>query len=216
MVRIYSHNDELINLIEKTANLITENKLDICIYDSNYGDKTKIFMPCIFIVYSEEDIVCEKITYPLLYPFGTDTFLRTLNRIFEVNKLRNTYMKNNIEALFNELGLDFGRKGTQYLLYAVKLKINSKNSGISMNSIICRIAQKYMVSENSVERNMRTAIENVCEYGKLDKIYELFGGTINSEKGKPTNSQFISVVAEKCKYNDYTGKHKKEYIYDAV
>lgn len=203
-VTLYSKNKNLIRLFESFKNINVKNYPNICLCDCDYEDKTKLFLPCIAVVYSETDILPHTYTYVLLYPFTEETFFRTVKRIFLQPQLPHTYMQVNIKALFAELGIANNRKGTQYLTDAVYLKINSKNGEISIKRIISKIANKYSVTENSVERNMRTAIENACEYGNSDKIYELFGSTINSEKGKPTNSQFISVIAEKCKYNDYT------------
>lgn len=208
-VKLYSNNKNLINLFESFGNADIKKYPDICLYDCDYADKTKAFLPCIAVVYSETDPLPEAYTYVLLYPFTEEAFLRTVKRIFSQPQYPRTYMQINIKALFAVLGLDINRKGTQYLADAVCLKINSKNGEISIKRIISSIAAKYFVTENSVERNMRTAIENACEYGNSDRIYELFGSTINSEKGKPTNSQFISVIAEKCRYNDYTRRFDK-------
>lgn len=208
-VKIYSNNAELVNFIKTTIDSNEEYDCELCIYDYDYGDISVIFMPCIVIVHSEQSLIRSDFTYVLLHPFGKTALLRTVDRIFSLNKSNGTHTDNNIKALFAELGFCADRKGTEYLAYAIKLKINGKNGEMPMNTIIRNIARKYNVSENSVERNMRTAIEHLCEYGNLDKIYELFRETINSEKGKPTNSQFISVVAEKCRYSDYTGKNKR-------
>ena len=61
------------------------------------------------------------------------------------------------------------------------------------------IAKKYKTTSSSVERAIRHAIEVAWSRGKMDIMQELFGYTIHAGKGKPTNSEFIALIADKLR-----------------
>lgn len=58
------------------------------------------------------------------------------------------------------------------------------------------IAKKYQTTASRVERAIRHAIEVAWNRGNTDTLYELFGYTISNGKGKPTNSEFIALIAD--------------------
>ena len=64
------------------------------------------------------------------------------------------------------------------------------------------IAKKYNTTSSSVERAIRHAIEVAFGRGKLDTINEMFGYTISAGKGKPTNSEFIALIADKIRLDN--------------
>ena len=61
------------------------------------------------------------------------------------------------------------------------------------------IAKKYKTTSSSVERAIRHAIEVAWNRGKIDVIEEMFGYTVSAGKGKPTNSEFIALIADKLR-----------------
>lgn len=61
------------------------------------------------------------------------------------------------------------------------------------------IAKKYDTTPSRVERAIRHAIEVAWSRGKMDTIDKLFGYTINNGKGKPTNSEFVALIADKLR-----------------
>jgi two-component system response regulator (stage 0 sporulation protein A) len=61
------------------------------------------------------------------------------------------------------------------------------------------IAQKFNTTPSRVERAIRHAIEVAWSRGRIDTINKLFGYTIHDEKGKPTNGEFIAMVADKLR-----------------
>ena len=61
------------------------------------------------------------------------------------------------------------------------------------------IAKKYQTTPSRVERAIRHAIEVAWSRGKMDTIDDLFGYTISTGKGKPTNSEFIALIADKIR-----------------
>ena len=61
------------------------------------------------------------------------------------------------------------------------------------------IANKYDTTASRVERAIRHAIEVAWERGRMETIEELFGYTVSNGKGKPTNSEFIALIADKLR-----------------
>ena len=61
------------------------------------------------------------------------------------------------------------------------------------------IAKKYQTTASRVERAIRHAIEVAWNRGRIETIEELFGYTVNTGKGKPTNSEFIALIADKIR-----------------
>ena len=61
------------------------------------------------------------------------------------------------------------------------------------------IAKKYKTTSSSVERAIRHAIEVAWSRGKIEVIEEMFGYTVSAGKGKPTNSEFIALIADKLR-----------------
>ena len=61
------------------------------------------------------------------------------------------------------------------------------------------IAKKYNTTSSSVERAIRHAIEVAFARGQIDTINDMFGYTVNAFKGKPTNSEFIAMIADKLR-----------------
>ena len=61
------------------------------------------------------------------------------------------------------------------------------------------VAKKFNTTPSRVERAIRHAIEVAWSRGKVDTINKLFGYTVHNDKGKPTNSEFIAMVADKLR-----------------
>ena len=71
-----------------------------------------------------------------------------------------------------------------------------------------RIAEKYETTPSRVERAIRHAIEVAWARNNIDTIKKFFGYTINTEKGKPTNSEFIALVADRIRLKNKKYEYK--------
>ena len=110
----------------------------------------------------------------------------------------------NLEALvtnmIHEIGVPAHIKGYQYLREAIMMVVNDIDIINQITKqLYPEIAQKYHTTPSRVERALRHAIEVAWSRGKMDTIYSLFGYTINSGKGKPTNSEFVALIADKIR-----------------
>ena len=91
-------------------------------------------------------------------------------------------------------------KGYQYLRDAILLVINEVNLlGAVTKELYPMIAEKYTTTPSRVERAIRHAIELAWDRGNVEMINKFFGYTINLDRGKPTNSEFIAMVADKLR-----------------
>lgn len=105
-----------------------------------------------------------------------------------------------VTKIIHEIGVPAHVKGYQYLRDAIMLVVDEVNYlGAVTKELYPTIAQKYDTTPSRVERAIRHAIELAWDRGDLDKINKFFGYTINGEKGKPTNSEFIAIIADKLR-----------------
>lgn len=155
--------------------------------------------------------------YYLLKPFETNMIadrvkgVKSYNkRIPETKKIigagedRKHFMERNIEndvtSIIHDVGVPAHIKGYQYLREAIIMSVNDNEMLNSITKILYpSIAKKFQTTPSRVERAIRHAIEVAWNRGRMDTIDELFGYTINAEKGKPTNSEFIALIADKIR-----------------
>ena len=116
-----------------------------------------------------------------------------------VTKLvRNTTMDEKITNIFITVGIPAHIKGYQFLREAIKMAIDNPEI---INSITKRlypeVAEKFDTSPSKVERAIRHAIEVAWNRGKIENINSLFGVRVYNHNEKPTNGEFIALVADK-------------------
>lgn len=110
----------------------------------------------------------------------------------------------NLEALvtniIHEVGVPAHIKGYQYLREAIMLVVNDIDV---INQITKQlypdIASKFNTTPSRVERAIRHAIEVAWARGQAETVESIFGYTISAAKGKPTNSEFIAMIADKLR-----------------
>ena len=100
--------------------------------------------------------------------------------------------------MLHELGIPAHIKGYQYLRDAITMVVKDQEMMGSVTKILYpAIAKKNQTTASRVERAIRHAIEVAWGRGKMETIDELFGYTISTGKGKPTNSEFIALISDK-------------------
>lgn len=109
-------------------------------------------------------------------------------------------LENSITNILHEIGVPAHIKGYQYLRESITLVVNDMDmlNGIT-KELYPSVAAKYNTTPSRVERAIRHAIEVAWNKGRIDTINKFFGYTIHDEKGKPTNSEFIAMVADKIR-----------------
>ena len=114
------------------------------------------------------------------------------------------YIERNLETdvtnMIHEIGVPAHIKGYQYLRDAIMMAVEDMNMLNSITKILYpTIAKNHQTTPSRVERAIRHAIEVAWSRGKMDTIDELFGYTVSVGKGKPTNSEFIALIADKIR-----------------
>ncbi len=155
--------------------------------------------------------------YYMLKPFDNQMLLNRIKHIRRIGEKRarevsrqavreeqGTYSGGNLEAdvtnVIHEIGVPAHIKGYQYLRDAIILSVNDMEMLNSITKILYpTIAKKHQTTPSRVERAIRHAIEVAWSRGKMDTIDELFGYTVSTGKGKPTNSEFIALIADKIR-----------------
>ena len=112
--------------------------------------------------------------------------------------------KDNLEALvtniIHEVGVPAHIKGYQYLREAIMMVVNDIDVINQITkSLYPRIAMKFTTTPSRVERAIRHAIEVAWGRGQQEAVENIFGYTISAAKGKPTNSEFIAMIADKLR-----------------
>jgi two-component system response regulator (stage 0 sporulation protein A) len=126
--------------------------------------------------------------------------------LIEFKTVKNDFVRNNgnIEAeitnIIHEIGVPAHIKGYLYLREAIKMVIdNVELLSAVTKELYPNIAKQFNTTPSRVERAIRHAIEVAWSRGKVDTINQLFGYTVHNTKGKPTNSEFIAMVADKLR-----------------
>lgn len=119
---------------------------------------------------------------------------------------RSNNLDANITNVIHEIGVPAHIKGYLYLREAITMVYNEVDLlGAITKTLYPRIADKYNTTPSRVERAIRHAIEVAWSRGNMDSIRNLFGYTINVTKAKPTNSEFIAMVADKLRIEHKVG-----------
>lgn len=109
-------------------------------------------------------------------------------------------LETEVTSIIHEVGVPAHIKGYQYLREAIMMVVNDIDV---INSITKQlypsIAKTYSTTPSRVERAIRHAIEVAWNRGKMEAIDSIFGYTVNYGKGKPTNSEFIAMIADKLR-----------------
>lgn len=109
-------------------------------------------------------------------------------------------LEKDVTDMIHEIGVPAHIKGYQYLREAIMMSVEDPEMLNSITKILYpSIAKKYQTTPSRVERAIRHAIEVAWSRGKMETLDSLFGYTINIGKGKPTNSEFIALIADKIR-----------------
>lgn len=158
--------------------------------------------------------------YYVVKPFDFEVFIKRIRQLmgnsnenFERKKPLRDYSFSNVEKqpktisieaeitnIIHEIGVPAHIKGYLYLREAIGMVVeNIEYLSAVTKELYPNIAEKFNTTPSRVERAIRHAIEVAWGRGKIDTINKLFGYTVHNGKGKPTNSEFIAMVADKLR-----------------
>ncbi len=111
-----------------------------------------------------------------------------------------------VTRIIHQIGVPAHIKGYQYLRTAILLTVKDSDIINSVTKVLYpSVAKKYQTTTSRVERAIRHAIEVAWDRGDVDTLNSYFGYTIQNNRGKPTNSEFIAMIADnlRLKYKLY-------------
>ncbi|HEU4963653.1 MAG TPA: sporulation transcription factor Spo0A [Bacilli bacterium] len=148
--------------------------------------------------------------YYILKPFDMDVLANRIRQVVRVPGVASSTKQpmmtrgKNVDAsitnIIHEIGVPAHIKGYHYLREAIGMVYKDVEILGSITKVLYpKIAEKYNTTPSRVERAIRHAIEVAWGRGNVDSIRSLFGNTVNVGKAKPTNSEFIAMVADKLR-----------------
>ena len=107
-------------------------------------------------------------------------------------------LEGRVTAIIHEIGVPAHIKGYQYLREAIMIAVNDMDVINAVTKVLYpEVARRFDTTASRVERAIRHAIEVAWDRGDLETLQKYFGYTVNSAKGKPTNSEFIAMIADR-------------------
>ncbi len=158
-----------------------------------------------------EDAFQKGASYFLLKPFNNQILL---NRIKDTKRQKSSFshvskpvetvprqkeedLEGIVTNMLHEIGIPAHIKGYHYLRDSILMAIEDMDVLNAITKILYpTVAKRYQTTSSRVERAIRHAIEVAWSRGKVDILDDLFGYTVSNGKGKPTNSEFIALIAD--------------------
>lgn len=142
------------------------------------------------------------VDYIMLKPYDLDDLNDIINSLFSVNltNKENGNLESKITKMLHSLGIPSHIKGYQYIRESIIMMYrNPYIIGGITKELYPEVANKYRTTSSRVERAIRHAIEVSWNRGDYDYMEELFGHSVDYDRAKPTNSEFIATVADKLR-----------------
>ena len=141
----------------------------------------------------------------LVKPFNISSLIGHIESLLKMKKrasgqpsaLENADMEAQVTKIIHQIGVPAHIKGYQYLRSAILMTIEDSDIINSVTKVLYpTVAKKYQTTTSRVERAIRHAIEVAWDRGDVDTLNSYFGYTIQNSRGKPTNSEFIAMIAD--------------------
>ena len=145
------------------------------------------------------------VSYFILKPFDLNDLEKKIYDVFKKKNEKsidfyNSNLQVSISKLLHDLGIPSHIKGYQFLRDAVKMLFDDPNivGGIT-KELYPELANKYNTTVSRVERSIRHAVEVSWNRGDLKLMENIFGHSVDIDRAKPTNSEFIVTIADKLR-----------------
>ena len=148
----------------------------------------------------------------LIKPIRTDSLLEHMDELLTIRSSGSSIaaslpsgvasgdpddIETQVTQIIHQIGVPAHIKGYQYLRTAILLTVKDSDVINSVTKILYpSVAKKYSTTTSRVERAIRHAIEVAWDRGDVDTLNSYFGYTIQNNRGKPTNSEFIAMIAD--------------------
>ncbi len=207
---------------EQAIRMVTERKPDVLVLDlmlakqdgfsvlkalSNLDKRPVVLATSGFITdYVASAAANSGVRYLMLKPCDTSALVERLEEIRgesakgkpAVRALGHGSIESMVTSIIHEIGVPAHIKGYQYLREAIILAVEDMDVINAITKVLYpQVAKTFQTTPSRVERAIRHAIEVAWDRGDLDTLQRFFGYTVSNTKGKPTNSEFIALIADK-------------------
>ncbi|MBR1764157.1 MAG: sporulation transcription factor Spo0A [Ruminococcus sp.] len=156
----------------------------------------------------EQQVMAAGASYFMLKPFDTRILSDRIKMMLDIDTdlnsdqapkgRQNPNLDIIVTDIIHRIGVPAHIKGYHYLREAIMLSVGDKEMLESVTKLLYpAVAKKFKTTPSRVERAIRHAIEIAWDRGDIDTLNSYFGYTINTGKGKPTNSEFIALITDK-------------------
>lgn len=140
--------------------------------------------------------------YFMIKPCKTAAVIERVRQMMDERSYENsetqTDLRTVVTEIMHEIGVPAHVRGYQYLRDAIIMAIEDANAINSVTKVLYpTVAEHYDTTPSRVERAIRHAIETAWDRGDLDMLRKYFGYTVSGVRGKPTNSEFIAMIADR-------------------
>jgi two-component system response regulator (stage 0 sporulation protein A) len=140
----------------------------------------------------------------VIKPFEYDSLVFRINRLVDKNEVERMYSSDDdfdleaqVTQIIHQVGIPAHIKGYQYLRSAIIMVVkNNRVINEVTKTLYPTVAAEFSTTSSRVERAIRHAIEVAWDRGDVDMLNSFFGYTVQNSKGKPTNSEFIAMIAD--------------------
>ena len=128
---------------------------------------------------------------------GRTSYIHGLDAAAQSPEQEEANLETRVTDMIHEIGIPAHIKGYHYLRDAIMMAVEDMDVLNAVTKVLYpTVAKHHQTTASRVERAIRHAIEVAWSRGKLDTLDELFGYTVSNGKGKPTNSEFIALIAD--------------------
>lgn len=185
----------------------------------NCLNKSNVKLPIIVVVtnydypFLEKEVIEAGAKYYMVRPFEARTLANRINSL--TNNLSKELkvlsygadepvfkgdLEQTVTDVIHQIGIPAHIKGYHYLRTAIMISVDDSEMINSVTKLLYpTVAKKYSTTSSRVERAIRHAIEIAWDRGDIEVLNGIFGFTVNSLRGKPTNSEFIALIADKLR-----------------
>ena len=174
--------------------------------------KTEDCMPAVLMTstflseYLSQQMTALGVGYLLMKPCGVESVLQTAQMMRRsgavaknaVSLQRHNTIETMVTNVIHEIGVPAHIKGYQYLRHAIIVAVEDMDVINAITKVLYpEVAKAFGTTPSRVERAIRHAIEVAWDRGDLETLQKFFGYTVSNSRGKPTNSEFIALIADK-------------------
>ena len=141
--------------------------------------------------------------YFIMKPCSSQLVAERIRQLYQVSPAapsNSEHLETLVTSVIHEIGVPAHIKGYQYLREAIMITVRDMDVINAVTKILYpEVAKRYATTPSRVERAIRHAIEVAWDRGDLETLQKYFGYTVSNAKGKPTNSEFIAMIADKLR-----------------